>query len=316
MQTLGEFEIIERFFTRASEDRDVLVGIGDDAAVLDAQGPLAVTVDTLTAGIHFPENFTPHALGHRALAVNLSDIAAMGGEPRWCTLALTLPEVAEDWLTELARGFFELADQHGVTLVGGNLSRGPLSVSVQLLATLAGDRFVTRAGGRAGDDLYVTGTLGDAAAGLALLESGEAQSDPARALVERFMYPTPRIAAGRALASFATAAIDVSDGLAADVGHLLGRSGRGAVIDIEAIPVSEALCTECPPAVALEHALAGGDDYELCFAAERDDADAVAGAFRDAALRVTRIGRLTGDGAVVWRRNGVAVDVTGGYRHF
>jgi thiamine-monophosphate kinase len=187
MQTLGEFEVIERFFTRATDDRDVLIGIGDDAAVLDAQGPLAVTVDTLTAGVHFPENFAPHALGHRALAVNLSDIAAMGGEPRWCTLALTLPEIAEDWLTELARGFFDLAEQHGVSLVGGNLSRGPLSISVQLLGTLAGDRFVTRAGARAGDDLYVTGTLGDAAAGLAVLAAGEPTRAAARALVERFM---------------------------------------------------------------------------------------------------------------------------------
>jgi thiamine-monophosphate kinase len=316
MQTLGEFEVIERFFTRATDDRDVLIGIGDDAAVLDAQGPLAVTVDTLTAGVHFPENFAPHALGHRALAVNLSDIAAMGVEPRWCSLALTLPEIAEDWLTELARGFFDLAEQHGVSLVGGNLSRGPLSISVQLLGTLAGDRFVTRAGARAGDDLYVTGTLGDAAAGLAVLEAGEPTSDAARALVERFMYPTPRIAAGRALASLATAAIDISDGLAADIAHLLRRSGRGAVVDIESVPVSEALCGECAAPVALEHALAGGDDYELCFAAERDDAEAIAAAFRDLGLRVSRIGRLTDDASLIWRRNGAAVDVAGGYRHF
>lgn len=316
MQTLGEFEIIERYFTRPSGDRDVRVGIGDDAAVLDVQGPLAVTVDTLTAGVHFPEDTAPAAIGHRALAVNLSDIAAMGGDPRWCTLALTLPEVSEDWLSELARGFFALADRHKVALVGGNLSRGPLSLSVQVLGTLAGERFVTRGGGRAGDDLYVTGTLGDAAAGLALLRGGDASSDAARTLVERFVYPTPRIEAGRALAALATAAIDVSDGLAADLGHLLKRSGCGAVVDIERVPVSEALVAECVVSVALEHALSGGDDYELCFAAEPDDAEAVAAALRETGTRVTRIGRLTDGATLTWRRDGAPVEVAGGYRHF
>ena len=250
---IGEFEIIARYFTRPSRDADVVLGIGDDAAVLAVDGHVAVTVDTLVAGVHFPGGTAPHLLGYRLMAVNLSDLAAMGARPRWCTLALTLPSSDEPWLDGFSRGLFELADRYGVSLIGGNLSRGPLTLTLQLMGDVENAGLLTRSGGHVGDDIYVTGTLGDSSAGLTLiLERSAAPPDSAAAaLQDRFYRPVPRVGAGLALKSLATAAIDVSDGLLADLGHICKASSCGATIDVERVPLSAELLSLFPPQEAL-----------------------------------------------------------------
>jgi thiamine-monophosphate kinase len=315
----GEFDIIERYFKRAVRDPTVVLGIGDDAAVLETNGRTAITVDTLVAGVHFLDGIPPKHLGYRALAVNLSDLAAMGAEPRWCTLALTLPRADDAWLEAFAAGFFELAERHGVSLIGGNLARGPLAVTVTALGTVEASATLTRAGGRPGDDVYVTGTLGDGAAGIALIKQrvAAAPGSPEAALEQRFYRPTPRVAEGRALRTLASAAIDVSDGLVADLGHLCAASACGAVVDTQDVPLSAELAAVCPAQLALDYALTGGDDYELCFSAPRERAGAIEAVLAAVGTPVQRIGRLVAGSGVQAVRNGEAVDlVRRGYEHF
>lgn len=313
-----EFSIIEHYFVRAGANRGVLVGIGDDAAVVNVSGPLAVAVDTLVEGTHFPLGLPAEAVGHRALAVNLSDMAAMGALPRWCTLALTLPEPDEEWLAGFSAGLFGLAERHGVALVGGDLTRGPLTVSLQILGTVDSDTLLTRAGGHVGDDVYVTGTLGDSAAGLALIgEAAVGDGAANAALQERFLWPEPRVTAGRALGPLASAAIDVSDGLIADVGHLCAASGCGATIDAEHLPLSAELLSLFPPNLAEAYALGGGDDYELCFTAAPAQAQTVEAVLEGVGCPARRIGRLVAGSGVECRRDGQTfVPTSVGYRHF
>jgi thiamine-monophosphate kinase len=316
MPGLDEFEIIARYFTARQGD-DLLLGIGDDAAVIDVHEPIVVAVDTLVGGIHFPPDLGAHAIGHRALAVNLSDLAAMGSNPRWATLALTLPEADEDWLQGFAAGFFDLAERHAVGLVGGDTTRGPLTITVQVIGTTTNGRYLTRGGGAVGDDVYVTGTLGDSAAALPLLARQSSPTAGEAELMERFRYPAPRVAAGVALASIATAAIDISDGLVADLGHVCRQSGCGASIDIEHLPLSAALRSVCSVERAEEFALGGGDDYELCFTAHPEHAAEVAAALARSSVRLTRIGRLVAGSGVVCCRGGQPVPVAvPGYTHF
>jgi thiamine-monophosphate kinase len=316
---IGEFEIIARYFTRSSGDPDVVLGVGDDAAVLAVAGDLAVTVDTLVAGVHFPDGTAPSLLGYRLLAVNLSDLAAMGARPRWCTLALTLPKAEDLWLDGFSRGFYELAERFGVSLVGGNLSRGPLTLTAQLMGTVERATMLTRGGGHVGDDIYVTGTLGDSAAGVALVleRSTAPQGSAAAALKERFYRPVPRVGAGLALGPLATAAIDVSDGLLADLGHVCKASGCGATIDVERVPLSAELLSLFPPQEALAHALGGGDDYELLFTAPPSRAEEVETALEAAGTPVRRIGQLVAGQSVVCRRDGEPfTPAARGFRHF
>jgi thiamine-monophosphate kinase len=316
---IGEFEIIERYFTRPDRDPDVLLGVGDDAAVLALDGLMAVTVDTLVAGVHFPDGIAPNLLGYRLMAVNLSDLAAMGAEPRWCTLALTLPKPDEGWLDGFSRGLFEIAERYGVSLVGGDLTRGPLTATLQLMGRVERGRVLTRGGGAVGDDVYVTGTLGDSAAGIALVTERveAAPGSAAAALKERFYRPVPRVDAGLALRSLASAAIDVSDGLLADLGHICERSGCGAVIETESIPVSAELLSLFPPQTALAYALAGGDDYELCFTAPPSRAQQIEAALEGTGATPKRIGQLVEGREVVCTRDGEPFDPpTSGYRHF
>ena len=316
---IGEFEIIARYFTRATADRDVVLGVGDDAAVLAVGGHLAVTVDTLIAGVHFPDGMAPHVLGHRLMAVNLSDLAAMGARPRWCTLALTLPSADELWLDGFSRGLFELADRYGVSLVGGNLTRGPLSLTLQLMGKVEPRNMLTRSGGHVGDDIYVTGTLGDSSAGIMLIleRSAAPQGSAAAALKERFYRPVPRVGAGLALGPLATAAIDVSDGLLADLDHICKASACGATIDVERVPLSAELLSMFPPQEALAHALGGGDDYELCFTAPPSRADEIEAALESAGTPLRRIGQLVAGQTVVCRRDGEPfTPAARGFRHF
>jgi thiamine-monophosphate kinase len=316
---IGEFEIIARYFTRATRDPDVVLGVGDDAAVLAAGGLMAVTVDTLIPGVHFPDSLAPHLLGHRLMAVNLSDLAAMGARPRWCTLALTMAKVDELWLDGFSRGLFELAERYAVSLVGGNLARGPLNLTLQLIGSVERAALLTRGGGHVGDDIYVTGTLGDSSAGITLINerSSAPQGSAAAALKERFYRPMPRVEAGLALGPLATAAIDISDGLLADLGHVCKASACGATLDVERVPVSAELLSLFPPQEALAHALGGGDDYELCFTAPPSRAAEVEAALEATGTPVRRIGQLVAGQSVICRRAGEPYEPTlRGYRHF
>jgi thiamine-monophosphate kinase len=251
--------------------------------------------------------------------VNLSDLAAMGARPRWCTLALTLPSAEELWLDGFSRGLYELADRYGVELVGGNLSRGPMTLTMQLMGTVEPKNLLTRSGGHVGDDIYVTGTLGDGSAGIMLIleRSSAPQGSAAAALKERFYRPVPRVGAGLALGPLATAAIDVSDGLLADLGHLCKASGCGATIDVERVPLSAELLSLFPPQEALAHALGGGDDYELCFTAPPSRAEEIEVVLEAARTPLRRIGQLVAGQTVVCRRDGEPFTPTvHGYRHF
>jgi thiamine-monophosphate kinase len=283
-------------------------------------GLAAVTVDTLVAGVHFPDGMAADLLGYRLMAVNLSDLAAMSAQPRWCTMALTLPAADEFWLEGFSRGFFDLAERFGVSLIGGDLTRGPLTVTLQLIGRVERERMLTRGGGHVGDDVYVTGTLGDSSAGLTLINepsAAAASGSAAEALRERFYRPVPRVGAGLALGSLATAAIDVSDGLLADLGHVCRASGCGAAIDVERVPLSAELLSLFPPQVALAYALSGGDDYELCFTAPPSRAEEIEAALDASGVLARRIGQLVPGQGVVCLRDGESYEpTTRGFRHF
>lgn len=316
---MNEFQIIERYFMRQRVRRgDVRVGIGDDAAVLRPPPgrELAVTTDVLVKGVHFPEDVAPAALGHKALAVNLSDLAAVGAAPAWATLALTLETVDAAWLEALCGGFFKLAEAFDVALVGGDTTRGPLSIAVGLTGVLDPAGGLMRGGARVGDRVYVSGTLGDAALGLRAVQ-GQLTAGPSDQafFLERLHAPTPRVALGRALVGLASAAIDVSDGLAADLGHLCTASSVGARIDIASLPLSAAY-QRCLGAVGREPALTFGDDYELCFTVPPERDAEVARLAARLALPLACIGTIV-PGDIQWLYNDQAFAVHDpGYRHF
>lgn len=290
---MDEFEIIRRYFTRQTLKRsDVRLGIGDDAAVLEVppgEG-LVVTVDTLVAGVHVPENLPAEAVGHRALAVSLSDLTAMGAEPAWALLALTLPKADGEWLEGFSRGLFALADRHKVALVGGNMAQGPMNIGVTLQGFVPQGKALTRSGAQTGDLIYITGHPGDAVAGLKLLQAGN--DDFAHPCIRRFAYPEPRIAAGIALRGLASTAIDVSDGLLADLGHLLQARTLGAKLGLELLPLSESLLAVHGIGKARELALTGGDDYELLFTVHARQAAAAEAKLKELGCPATCIGAI------------------------
>ncbi len=267
--TLTEADIIDRFFSAGGLKRaDVLLGIGDDAAILGMPSghDLVTSVDMLIQGRHFPEEMTAADIGYRAMAVNLSDMAAMGAQPAWATLALSLPEASESWLAGFSTGLLGLAGLHGVALVGGDTVKGPLAMSVQIMGFVPRGSALRRDGARPGDGVYVTGRPGEAAAGLAIWRRGlQEPPGPAAGLLRRFTCPEPRLAEGHDLRGIASACIDVSDGLATDLGRLARASGAGAIIDLDVLPVSDALSAVAGPMQARSYVLGGGDDYELCF---------------------------------------------------
>ena len=321
---MPEFDLIETIRARAGAQRqDVALGIGDDAALLEpAPGmQLVACTDTLNAGVHFPHGTAPEAIGWKALAVNLSDLAAMGAAPAWALLALSLPQADSAFVDALAAGLARLAAQHGVALVGGDTTRGPLGLTVTALGHVPPGQALTRSGARAGDLVLVTGTLGDAAAALVLLQDG-AQALPAtdahRQLRRRLDYPQPRVAAGIALRGLASACIDLSDGLLADLGHVCTRSGVGAEIDLEALPLSAALQAALPSADAQQLALAGGDDYELCCSVPPVRLDAALAALRAAGCAGHVIGRITADAGVrvLDAQGNPVTPARRGYEHF
>ena len=319
--TESEFDIIRHYFTdRQSRRADVVAGIGDDAALLHVApgSELVVCMDTLVAGVHFPESTAAAAIGHKALAVNLSDLAAMGAEPAWATLSLTLPASHPDWLKAFADAFFALADRHGVQLVGGDISCGPLAVTVKAHGFVPAGQALRRRGARPGDRVCVTGTLGDA--GLALHDG---VSVPA-GLQARLDFPQPRIDAGLALRGYASAAIDISDGLLADLGHLLEHDGLGAALQVDALPRSEAFLAGVQTLGAegevlfYELPLSAGDDYELCFTIPEERRNEAERRLAEIACDCTVIGVIVElPGLRCYRDDGERYHpVSSGYRHF
>jgi thiamine-monophosphate kinase len=305
---LGEFELIHRYFERPGRhDPGVALGIGDDCALLEpAPGQqLAVSTDMLVEGRHFFADVDPVALGHKALAVNLSDLAAMGAVPLGFTLALALPRVDEAWLAGFTQGLFALADASGCPLVGGDTTRGPLNLSLTVFGQVPAGQALRRDGARAGDDVWVSGTVGDARLALeALLGTHVLDADTLARTRRRLEWPVPRLALGRALRGVASAAADVSDGLLGDLGHILAASGVGATLDVPALLAGPAVSEDLrrqPPALARTCALAGGDDYELVFTAPPSARDAVQRAGRDSGTPVTRIGQLQAEPGVQLR---------------
>jgi thiamine-monophosphate kinase len=314
-----EFDLIARIRARAATiaRQDVVLGIGDDAALLRVPPDqlLVVATDTLNAGVHFPADTAPADIGWKSLAVNLSDLAAMGAEPAWCTLSLSLPEGDPAWVDAFLDGFLALATKHGVALVGGDTTRGPLSVCVTVHGFVERDRVMRRDQAHISDDIWVSGTLGDAAAALVQWRAG-ATVDPR--LRERLDRPTPQVALGRALRMTAHAAIDVSDGLLADLGHVCIASQCGAEVDVDALPASDALKASFEGDARRHVQAAGGDDYALCFTAPGWAREAIDTIALDAGVRLTRIGRIVaGEGVRALLPEGSPwAPAAGGYVHF
>ncbi|MBK1612867.1 thiamine-phosphate kinase [Rubrivivax gelatinosus] len=289
---MGEFELIEKYFGRAA--RRAPLGVGDDCALLDLEPGmrLAVSTDLLVEGRHFLSTVAPERLGHKALAVNLSDLAACGAEPLAFTLALSMPRVDEVFLAGFARGLYALADRHGIELVGGDTTAGPLSICITVFGQVPPDQALLRSGARPGHDLWVSGRLGDARLALEVFRGNALLPGSAFDEVRRAMEcPEPRIALGLALRGLATSAIDLSDGLAGDLGHVMRLSGVGATIEYDALPRSSVLALQSPE-LQRECLLAGGDDYELLFSAPRSRRDAVLAAAAEAQVAVSCIGSI------------------------
>lgn len=307
--SLDEFSLIARIAARTAARADVVLGIGDDCALLapPAGQVLAVTADTLNAGVHFPHETPAFDVGWKTLAVNLSDLAAMGAQPGWCTLALSLPHSDPAWLDAFADGLFALADAAGITLVGGDTTRGPLSLSVTAMGWVPAGQALRRDGARPGDAVWVSGVPGEAALALALWQQGQLdvvqpQADADREVLRlRLLRPTPRNALGLALRGIASAAIDISDGLGADLGHLCTRSGLAATLQLAHLPSSPALQRFAPGMQGHGLQASGGDDYELCFSAPAAAHAQVLAAAASAGVAVQCIGRLHAGSGVHWQ---------------
>ncbi len=297
---LSEFELIARYFTRPT--RHTVLGIGDDAALL-AVTPgheLVASTDMMVEGVHFFSDVEPDSLGHKALAVNLSDLAAMGATPKWAMLAVTLPKADEAWLEGFARGFFALAAEHDVDLVGGDTARGPRNICVQIMGEVPHGLALRRDGAKVGDDVWVSGHVGDAAAAVAHLKGDlRLRGSLLAHCLARLNRPAPRVALGRMLVGVANSAIDVSDGLVADLGHICERSAVGAEIEFAAVPCSAELMPLRGHALVTRAILTGGDDYELCFTALAGRRFAIEALSGQTGLALTRIGRIVADKGVV-----------------
>ncbi|HGN0023735.1 TPA: thiamine-phosphate kinase [Proteus mirabilis] len=266
----GEFSLIKQYFTSQPVKRkDVSTGIGDDCAILTVpeKQQVAISTDTLVSGIHFLPTISPEDLAYKALAVNISDLAAVGADPAWASLALTLPKVDNDWLEAFSRSLFALAEYYSIQLIGGDTTKGPLSLTITIQGLVPQGMALLRSGAKIGDWIYVTGFLGDSAAGLAVLQNRLQPSQPESRgyFITRHLRPQPRLLQGQALRSLASAAIDISDGLISDLNHILTASGCGARINLDALPYSTAMKSQVSKEQAEIWALSGGEDYELCF---------------------------------------------------
>ncbi|AHG21423.1 thiamine monophosphate kinase [Chania multitudinisentens RB-25] len=319
----GEFDLIARYFNRFKNlRRDVQLGIGDDCALLTVAEKqlLAVSTDTLVAGVHFLPDIDPADLGYKALAVNLSDLAAMGADPAWLSLALTLPEVNEAWLEAFSDSLFEQLNYYGMQLIGGDTTRGPLSMTLTINGLIPAGRALTRAGARIGDWIYVTGMLGDSAAGLAILQERLSVEDGVAReyLLARHLRPQPRVLQGQALRDLASSAIDISDGLISDLRHVLQASACGARIELNELPMSQALTGSTNAEQALRWALSGGEDYELCFTVPEINRGALEVALSHLGADYTCIGQIgpLSEGMKFYRDGKEVVLPWKGFDHF
>lgn len=315
----SEFDLISRHFTRPAAN--AVLGVGDDCALVDVTNGMDLTVstDTMVSGTHFFPDVDPEHLGHKALAVNLSDIAAMGAMPYWAMLALTVPNVDHEWLAAFAKGFFDLAAEYNVSLIGGDTTRGPLTLTVTIMGEVPAGAALRRSGAKAGNDIWVSGTVGDAALAVAHRHGKVVltESDYHEAVM-RLYEPTPRVALGQALRGMATSAIDISDGLLADLGHICRLSGVGATVELGSIPVSAIGARHFQSDAGRTAIVAGGDDYELCFTAPANSRESIAELTDMLGVPLTRIGQVKrGKGVSLLGADGKAVKVDGrGYDHF
>jgi len=314
-----EFDLIAKHFTRPA--RNAVLGVGDDCALVSVSHgmDLAVSTDTLVSGTHFFPDVDPETLGHKALAVNLSDMAAMGAMPYWSTLALTMPEVNDEWLAKFAKGFFDLAEEFNVSLIGGDTTRGPLSLTVTIMGEVPAGAALRRSGARVGNDIWVSGNLGDAALAVAHRKGRIKLTEGDYMEVAMRLYePTPRVNLGQALRGLATSAIDISDGLLGDLGHICALSGVGAVVEGDRLPVSETGAKYVDSRAGLTAVVAGGDDYELCFTAPAGARDSIEDLVNMLGVPLSRIGEIrAGKGVSLVAADGrpIPVDVEG-FDHF
>lgn len=317
---MKEFEIIERYLAIDGKRKDVVKGVGDDCALLKVpRGQrLAVSMDTLVAGVHFMADSNAADIAHKAVAVNLSDLSAAGAEPAWLTMSITMPEFDQEWLESFHHGLKRIVEFFGVQIIGGDTCRGPLSITIQAHGFVPEAVFHQRSTAQAGELICVTGELGDAALGLKVAQS-ELSVPPAVAsqLLKKYYTPYPRIAAGIALRGRATSVIDISDGLLADVNHISLQSGVGALLRQERIPLSKAAMAIEDEELRMQAALSGGDDYELCFTVKEDELESTRQALETVGTDCIPIGRLTGKPGVRMLHHKEEVSLTHfGYQHF
>lgn len=292
---MGEFDLIKRYFLRKSLQNDVILSVGDDCAItsIPTGYQLAITTDTLVEGTHFLPSISPADLAYKSVAVNLSDLAAMGATPTWMSLALTLPEIKEEWLAEFSQSLFAILERYGVSLIGGDTTKGSLSITLTAQGFLPENQGLFRHQAKVGDWIFVSGFLGDSAAGLdLLLQNRKIENESDRYLIQRHLRPTPRVELGLALRSFSCCALDISDGLLADLGHILERSQVGAEIYLENLPLSHHLCTQYEQTQAEKFALTGGEDYELCFTVSEEKREEMEQVLRSQGIKVTCIGQI------------------------
>jgi thiamine-monophosphate kinase len=297
---LKEFNVIEDFFKAKSIQRkDVIIGIGDDGAVTHIpQGQaLVTTTDTLLSGVHFLADTPPHAIAQKAIAVNLSDLAAMGAEPAWISLSLSLPEVDEEWLEAFSNGLQEHAVYYSIQLIGGDTVKGPLAITITAQGFVPFDQALTRSQAKPGDSVYVTGTLGDAGLGLHIAQKKCVIEDQLNQdyLLNRLNYPTPRLLVGTSLRRIAIACIDISDGLVSDIKHILKASKCGATLHVDKLPMSQALKESVSSSQAIDYALSAGDDYELLFTVSEEQKGHLETTLASANVHATYIGHLNGN---------------------
>jgi len=312
----AEFSIIDEFFTRDTADgRAPVIGIGDDCAVLDVPSAqqLAVSTDTLVEGVHFLAGSDPQYLGHKVLAVNLSDLAAMGATPAWVSLAITMPSIDKAWLASFTDAFFALADRYSLQLIGGDTTSGPLSITINIMGLLPSGQRLTRSGAAVGDDIYVSGSMG--CAGLGLVKAKKGLQDIRDVDLAAYLKPEPCVELGLSLLDVATSCIDVSDGLFADLSHILKASGVGARVERAAVPVSESVAQYAAQSGDVFWPYSCGDDYQLCFTVPKNaDLSAIKGQFLP---KLTKIGRIERQHGLRLGFDGDDIQLLGkGYEHF
>jgi thiamine-monophosphate kinase len=318
---MGEFDLITQYFaTQTLQRKDVIHGIGDDCAIIQPiEGKqIAVTTDTLVSGVHFPEDTCPRAIGHKVVAVSLSDLAAAGAEPAWISLAITLPSVDQHWIEQFSAGLFELCEFYNVQLIGGDTTQGPLSITVTAQGLVTEGKALTRYNAKTGDWIYVTGEVGDAALALQHILGHISVEESFREQIQtRLDFPKPRVLAGQVIKDYASAAIDVSDGVVADLQHICECSKLGAKLVLNDLPISLALKESLPLDQAYQLALTGGDDYELLFTVSEDNKVGMETSMKNAGIKITCIGQMNGSNRINLQLNGKNVEFRAqGFEHF